>query len=70
MGAGASDTSGALPFTMFYRDDRSSFTPTPEAAKANGMRQIEVPVTTLNEVVRTGKAPSPDIVKSMLKALI
>ena len=63
VGAGASDTSGALPFTMFYRDDRSSFTPTPEAAKANGMRQIEVPVTTLNEVVRTGKAPSPDIVK-------
>ena len=63
VGVGASDTSGTLPFTMFSRDDRSSFTPTPEAAKANGMRQVEVPVTTLNEVARTGNAPCPDIVK-------
>ena len=63
VGAGASDTSGTLPFTMFCRDDRSSFTPTPEAAKAAGMRQIEVPVTTLDEVVRTGNAPFPNIVK-------
>ena len=62
VGVGASDTSGTLPFTMFC-DDRSSFTPTPEAAKANGMRQVEVPVTTLNEVARTGNAPCPDIVK-------
>lgn len=63
VGAGASDTCGSLPFTMFSCDDRSSFTPTPEAAQANGMRQVEIPVTTLNEVVRSGDAPSPDIVK-------
>jgi FkbM family methyltransferase len=63
VGAGASDTSGSLPFTMFSRDDRSSFTPTPEAAVANDMRQVQVPVTTLNEVVRTGDAPLPDMVK-------
>ena len=49
--------------TMFSCDNRSSFTPTPEAAQANGMRQVEIPVTTLNEVVRSGGAPSPDIVK-------
>ena len=61
--AGASDTCGSLPFTMFSCDNRSSFTPTPEAAQANGMRQVEIPVTTLNEVVRSGDAPSPDIVK-------
>jgi FkbM family methyltransferase len=63
VGAGASDTSGSLPFTMFARDDRSSFTPTLEAARANGMCQVEIPVTTLNEVVRTGHAPLPDMVK-------
>jgi hypothetical protein len=27
------------------------------------MRQIEVPVTTLNEIVRTSDAPFPDLVK-------
>jgi hypothetical protein len=27
------------------------------------MRQIEVPITTLNEIVRTSTAPFPDIVK-------
>ena len=53
----------SFDFPSFSRDDRSSFTPTPEAAKANGMRQVEVPVTTLNEVARTGNAPCPDIVK-------
>jgi FkbM family methyltransferase len=63
VGAGASDTSGSLPFTMFSRDDRSSFTPTLERAKANDMRQVEIPVTTLNEIVRTGDAPIPDMVK-------
>lgn len=63
VGAGASDTSGSLPFTMFSRDDRSSFTPTLEAAKANGKRQVEVPVATLNEIVRTGDVPPPEMVK-------
>jgi FkbM family methyltransferase len=63
VGVGASDTSGSLPFTIFSRDDRSSFTPTQEAAKANDMRQVEVPVTTLNEIVRTGDWPIPDMVK-------
>ena len=63
IGAGAGDKPGTLPFTISYRDDSSSFTPTPEAAKAAGMRQIEVPVTTLNEIVRTSDAPFPDMVK-------
>ena len=34
-----------------------------EAAKTAGMRQIEVPVITLNEIVRTSDAPYPDLVK-------
>ena len=60
IGAGAGDKPGTLPLAISYRDDSSSFT---EAAKAAGIRQIEVPVTTLNEIVRTRDAPFPDLVK-------
>jgi len=63
IGAGASDKAGTLPFTISYRSDAGSFAPTPEAAKAAGLRQIEVPVTTLNEIIRTSDAPFPDMVK-------
>jgi FkbM family methyltransferase len=63
IGAGVGDKPGTLPFTISYRDYDSSFAPTPQAAKAAGMRQIEVPVTTLNEIVRTNDAPFPDMVK-------
>jgi FkbM family methyltransferase len=63
IGAGAGDKPGTLPFTIWSRDDSSNFYTTPEAAKAAGMRQIEVPVTTLNEIVRTSGAPFPDMVK-------
>jgi FkbM family methyltransferase len=63
IGVGLSDKPGTLAFTISHRDDSSSFVPTPEAAKAAGMRQIEVPVTTLNEIVRTSDAPCPDMVK-------
>jgi FkbM family methyltransferase len=64
--AGASDRPGTLPFTISYHDDASSrFILTPEAAEAFGQigRQVEVPVTTLNEIVRTSEAPFPDMVK-------
>ena len=63
IGAGAGDKSGTLPFTIPFRDDASSFIPTSGAATAAGMRQIEVPVITLNEIVRTSKVPFPDMVK-------
>jgi FkbM family methyltransferase len=59
IGAGAGDKPGTLPFVISYRDDSSSFV----WYKAAGMRQIEVPVTTLNEIVRTSDAPFPDMVK-------
>jgi FkbM family methyltransferase len=63
IGTGAGDKPGTLPFSIAHRDDSSSFAPTPEAAKAARMRQIEVPVTTLNEIIRTSDAPFPDMVK-------
>jgi FkbM family methyltransferase len=63
IGAGAGDKPGTLPFSISYRDDSSSFIPTPGATETAGMRQIEVPVTTLNEIVRTSDAPFPDMIK-------
>jgi FkbM family methyltransferase len=58
--AGAADKCGALPFTISYRDDSSTFAPTP--VDAGGM-QISVPVKTLNEIVSAASAPPPEIVK-------
>lgn len=61
--AGVSDKSGILPLTIARRDDSSSFTFTSEAAEARGLRQIEVPVLTLNEIVAASSAPCPEMVK-------
>jgi FkbM family methyltransferase len=58
--AGAADKCGALPFTISYRDDSSTFAPTPVDA---GGAQIFVPVKTLNEIVSEASAPPPEIVK-------
>jgi FkbM family methyltransferase len=63
IGAGASDKPGTLPFTIDHRDHSSTFSITSEAAEGFGMRQIEVPVITLNEIVQTGNAPYPEMVK-------
>ena len=63
IGAGVSDQSGTLPFTISHRDDSSTFALTSNAAEYAGMRQVEVPVFTLNEIVRTNTAPFPDMVK-------
>jgi FkbM family methyltransferase len=57
---GVADQSGILPFTISYRDDSSSFAPTPIDAAAP---RISVLVTTLNEIVLTADAPAPEIVK-------
>jgi FkbM family methyltransferase len=63
IGAGVGDKPGILPFMISHRDDSSTFAVTPGTAKARGMRQIDVRVVTLNEIVRTSSAPFPDMVK-------
>jgi len=63
IGAGVSDKPGTLPFTIANRDDSCTFVITSKAAESAGMRQIEVPVVTLNEIVRTSTAPFPEMVK-------
>jgi len=54
--AGASDAPGTLPFQIAAHDYRSSFL-------VNGGPYIEVPVITLNDLIRDGVAPFPDMVK-------
>jgi len=64
--AAASDKIGTLPLTISRPDDSSRFILTPEAVKVFGgfrVREVEVPVTTLNEIVRASNLPSPDKVK-------
>ena len=63
IGMGAADKSGTLPFTISHRDDSSNFYTTPDAAKGSGQLQIDVPVATLNEIVRASRLPFPDMVK-------
>jgi FkbM family methyltransferase len=58
--AGVADQSGTLPFTISYRDDSSTFVPTPVNAAAP---RISVRVTTLNEIISTASAPGPEMVK-------
>jgi FkbM family methyltransferase len=61
IGAGASDKPGTSPFTIAHIDGSSTFAVTSKWVR--GMRQIEVPVVTLNEVVRTSNASFPEMVK-------
>ena len=63
IGAGVSDKSGTLPFMISHRDDSSTFAFTSTAAESAGMRQIEMPIVTLNEIVRMNTAPFPEMVK-------
>lgn len=54
--AGAADKCGILPFTIRARDDECTFA-------RQGPNQIKVPVTTLDEVVKSNNVPFPDMVK-------
>ncbi|MFC7773619.1 FkbM family methyltransferase [Flavobacterium sp. GCM10027622] len=61
VGAGAK--SGFFNFTIVDRDDSCSFRYTEEEAKANGFKQVEIPIVTLNELNEKSNLPIPDIVK-------
>lgn len=61
--AAAGDKPGILPFTVATRDDSSTLALSESAARASGAQQMPMPVTTLNELVASGDAPFPDLVK-------
>jgi hypothetical protein len=54
-----------LPLTITDEDHdySATFTVPIKTAAARGLRQIEVPMVTLNEIVRTSDAPLPEMVK-------
>jgi FkbM family methyltransferase len=61
--AGVSDKAGTLAFTVSSRDDSSSFVPTQEEARRDGLTQVSVAVKTLNEIVAASNMGVPDMVK-------
>jgi len=61
--AGASNQEGALRLTIRERDDSSNFLLSAQDASALGLRQIEVPVTTVVKLVDDLTLPLPDIIK-------
>lgn len=61
---GAGSQSGSFKFTIVNRDDSCSFRYTEKEAKAEGYKQVEIPIVTLNEIVAKNTAlPFPDLVK-------
>lgn len=61
VGAGAKE--GSFKFTIVGRDDSCSFRYTEEEAKAQGYKQIEIPVVTLNGLLNNSELPVPDLIK-------
>ena len=61
---GAGKKAGTFKFTIVDREDSCSFRYTELEAKEKGFKQIEIPVITLNEMVKEmDKKPFPDLVK-------
>lgn len=62
-GIGVGKQNGSFKFTIAQRDDSCNFRYSEIEAKEVGLRQIEVPVVTLNDFFRGKDAPVPDIIK-------
>lgn len=60
---GAGNKKGSFMFTIVDRDDSCSFRYSEEDAKKQGFKQIEIPVVTLNELIKENNFISPDIIK-------
>ncbi len=61
--AGAGSKPGSFKFTIVERDDSCSFRYTEEEAKEMGYKQVDIPIITLNDLVKINNLPIPDIVK-------
>ncbi len=60
---GAGSQAGSFKFTIADQDDSSHFRLNEEDAKKQGLKQIDVRVVTLNELVISENLPNPDIIK-------
>lgn len=61
--AGASDRPGTLPLTIAASDGSSTFVMTDRHGQSTGSQQKAVPVRTVNEIVYSGGAGIPEMVK-------
>ncbi len=61
VGAGAAP--GTFKFTLVDRDDSCSFRYTEEDARKEGLKQIDIPVVTLNQLLSGSDRPLPDLIK-------
>ncbi len=60
---GAGAKKGIFQFTLHERDDSSSFRYTKEEAQYLGLKQIEIPIVTINDLLSESNLPTPDIIK-------
>jgi FkbM family methyltransferase len=60
--AGASDRPGLLPLHILGSDESSTFLRVPRI-ETESIRQVQVPLRTVNEIVASSGLPIPDIVK-------
>lgn len=60
---GAGYKEGFYKFTIVDRDDSCSFRYSDKEAKEKGYKQIDIPIITLNDLVKSNNLPIPDIVK-------
>lgn len=60
---GAGSENGSFKFTIVDRNDSCSFRYTEEEANKMGYKQVEIPIITLNDLVKSNNLPIPDIVK-------
>ena len=60
---GAGSQEGTFLFTLHDRDDSCSFNITTDDAKRLGYTQIEIPVKTLNNLLKTNDWPIPELIK-------
>ncbi|OFY88318.1 MAG: FkbM family methyltransferase [Bacteroidetes bacterium RIFCSPLOWO2_12_FULL_31_6] len=60
---GAGKEEGSFKFTIADRDDSCTFKYTKEEAEKMNLKQIEIPVVTLNSLLKNSNKPTPNIVK-------
>ncbi|MDM1551974.1 FkbM family methyltransferase [Empedobacter falsenii] len=63
LSVGVGNKNDIFKFTIHDRDDSCSFVFTEEEAKSLGYEQIEIPIRTLNSIIKENNYPIPDIIK-------
>jgi FkbM family methyltransferase len=60
---GVGSESGTFDFTISDHDDSSTFLLNSTEAKERGFQQVKIPVSSLNELLKSGDIEMPDLVK-------